>query len=202
MEVVEVPVKMTREREVLEVAETRKRKNRDDDLVEMSPTAARVRSHSGVSVAPASFESPASEFSSQGNTVSYKPAVSSNFDDGLPSCFGDNESSDVTKGSSKFVDLDEDGVEIATSYSEFRERETILSSKFKVELHKLESTPKPQHAKSCRRRLTETKMPSEVDLDEFFAAAEKDLHKHFAEKYNFDFAKEEPLEGRYKWVKQ
>lgn len=107
MEVVEVPVKMTREREVLEVAETtRKRKNRDGDLVEMSPTAARVRSHSGVSVAPASFESPASEFSSQGNTVSYKPAVSSNFDDGLASCFRDNESSDVTKGSSKFVDLD------------------------------------------------------------------------------------------------
>lgn len=65
-----------------------------------------------------------------------------------------------------------------------RSRETMLSSKFKVELHKLESTPKPQHAKSCRRRLTEAKMPSEADLDEFFAAAEKDLHKHFAEKYN------------------
>lgn len=82
-------------------------------------------------------------------------------------------------------------------------------------------------------------MPSEAELDEFFAAAEKDLHKHFAEKYNslslspsffthlyllfskffseksiiihesaccnrynFDFAKEEPLEGRYEWVRQ
>ncbi|XP_006339908.1 cyclin-dependent kinase inhibitor 1-like isoform X1 [Solanum tuberosum] len=199
MEVAEVAVKMTREREVLEVVDTRKRKKRDGDL-EMSPTVARVRRNSVVSVVPASFESPASELSSQGNTVSCKPA---NFHDGLASGFGDDESSNVTKGSSKFVDLDEDSVEIATSYSELREsRETILSSKFKVEFHKVESTPKPQHAKSCRRRLTEAIMPSEAELDEFFAAAEKDLHKHFAEKYNFDFAKEEPLEGRYEWVRQ
>ncbi|XP_015064142.1 cyclin-dependent kinase inhibitor 1 [Solanum pennellii] len=194
MEVAEVAVKMTREREVLEVVDTRKRKKRDGDL-EMSPTVARVRRNSVVS------ESPASELSSQGNTVLCEPAVSSNFDNVSASGFGDNESSNVTKGSSKFLDLDEDSVEIATSYSELREsREIILSSsKFKVEF---QSTPKPQHAKSCRRRLTEANMPSEAELDEFFAAAEKDLHKHFAEKYNFDFAKEEPLEGRYEWVRQ
>lgn len=204
MEVVEVPVKMTREGEVLEVTETRKRKKRDGDLVEMSPTAARVRTHSGVSVVPASLESQASELiSSKGNTVSCKPAVIPNFDDALASCFGDNEPSGVTKGSSKFVDLNELSVEIAPSNSEFREsRTTTVSRKFKVELHKLESTPRPQHAKSCRRRLIEAKMPSEAELTDFFAAAEKDLHKHFAEKYNFDFAKEEPLEGRYKWVRQ
>lgn len=106
MEVVEVPVKMTREGEVLEVTETRKRKKRDGDLVEMSPTAARVRTHSGVSVVPESLESQASELiSSKGNTVSCKPAVIPNFDDALASCFGDNEPSGVTKGSSKFVDL-------------------------------------------------------------------------------------------------
>lgn len=102
MEVAEVAVKMTREREVLEVVDTRKRKKRDGDL-EMSPTVARVRRNSVVSVVPASFESPASELSSQGNTVSCKPA---NFHDGLASGFGDDESSNVTKGSSKFVDLD------------------------------------------------------------------------------------------------
>lgn len=66
----------------------------------------------------------------------------------------------------------------------FRSRTTTVSRKFKVELHKLESTPRPQHAKSCRRRLIEAKMPSEAELTDFFAAAEKDLHKHFAEKYN------------------
>lgn len=199
MEVAEVAVKMTRERDVLEMADTKKRKKRDGD-VEMSPTVARVRNHSRVSVATASLESPAGELSSQGNTVSCKLAVSSTFDDALATCFADNESSNVTKGSSKYVDLDEDSVEIATSNSEFRQsRETILSSEIKVEL---ESTPRPQHAKSRRRLSTEPKMPSEVDLDEFFAAAEKDLHKRFAEKYNFDFAKEEPLEGRYEWVRQ
>ncbi|CAN4079647.1 unnamed protein product [Withania somnifera] len=196
----EVAVKMTREREVLEVVDTRKRKKRDGDM-EMSTALARVRSHSGVlSVSLASLESPANELSSHGNTVSCKPAVS----DALASCCADNESSDFTKGNSKFVDLDEDSVEIATSNSEFREsREAIRSSKFQVELHKLELTPRLQHAKSRKsRRSTEAKMPSEADLDEFFDAAEKDLHKQFAEKYNFDFAKEEPLEGRYKWVRQ
>ncbi|CAN4082886.1 unnamed protein product [Withania somnifera] len=193
----EVAMKMTRKREVLEVVDTRKRKKRDDDL-EMLPTVACVRSRAGVlSLAPASLESPASDLSSQGNSVSCKPAVS----DALASCCADNESSDVTKGNLKFVDLDEDSVEIASSNSEFSEsRETILSSKSKVELHKLDSTPRPQHAKSRRRRSTEAKVPSEADLDEFFGAAEKDLHKQFEEKYNFDFAKEEPLEGRYMWV--
>lgn len=202
MEVAEVAVKMTREREVLEMADTKKRKKRDGDF-EMSPTVPRVRNHSGVSFATASLESPAGELSSQGNTVSCKPAVSSTFDDALATCFTDNESSNVTKGSSKYVDLDEDSVEIATSNSEFRQsRETILSSEIKVELDKLKSTPRPQHTKSRRRLSTEPKMSSEADLDEFFAAAEKDLHKRFAEKYNFDFAKEEPLEGRYEWVRQ
>ncbi|KAF3614829.1 putative cyclin-dependent kinase inhibitor 1-like isoform X3 [Capsicum annuum] len=230
-----VAVKMKREREVLEVAETRKRKKRDADLEMLPTTVACVRSHdSGVSVAPASLElSPVSELTSQGNTtVSCKPAVSSNF--------ADNESNDATKGSSKFLDLDEDdSVEIATSNSELREsREAILPSDLKVELHKLEATPQQQLAKCrCRRSNTEAKMPSEAELDEFFVAAEKDLHKQFAEKYNnslsffthlslfsifysarktvftihefacgnrynFDFAKEEPLEGRYKWVRQ
>ncbi|KAJ8546148.1 hypothetical protein K7X08_018731 [Anisodus acutangulus] len=201
----EVAVKMKRERENLVVADAKKRKMCDGGL-EMSPTVARIRSTcSGVSVAPASLESPASKLSSNGNSVASKPAVISNFDDALASCFADNRSSDVTKGSSKFVDLDEDSVEIATSNSEFMKesRETKLSSEFKVEPHKLEySTRRPQHAKPRRRLFTEAKLPSEADLDEFFAAAEKDLHKRFAEKYNFDFAKEEPLEGRYEWVRQ
>ncbi|XP_059295220.1 cyclin-dependent kinase inhibitor 5-like isoform X4 [Lycium ferocissimum] len=87
-----------------------------------------------------------------------------------------------------------DSVKIANSNSEVRKSE--------CKVHKLETTPRRQHAKP-RCLFTETTMPSEVDqLDEFFAAAEKDLHKRFAEKYNFDFAKEEPLEGRYEWIRQ
>ncbi|XP_059295218.1 cyclin-dependent kinase inhibitor 7-like isoform X2 [Lycium ferocissimum] len=171
---------------------TKKRKMCDGDL-ERSPTVARVRSrHSGVLVALASLESPVSELSSNGNTVLSKPAVGSNFDDALASCFADNNgSSDI---SSKFIDLDGDSVKIANSNSEVRKSE--------CKVHKLETTPRRQHAKP-RCLFTETTMPSEVDqLDEFFAAAEKDLHKRFAEKYNFDFAKEEPLEGRYEWIRQ
>ncbi|PHU11360.1 hypothetical protein BC332_18290, partial [Capsicum chinense] len=141
-------------------------------------TVARVKSHdSSISVAPASLElSPMSELTSQGNTTtSCKPAVNSNF--------ADNESNDVTNGSPKFVDLDEDCVEIATSNSVLRESsDTILSSDFKVELHKLEPTPKLQLAKCRHRRSnTEAKMPSEPELDEFLVASEKHLHKKFAE---------------------
>ncbi|PHU17801.1 hypothetical protein BC332_13496 [Capsicum chinense] len=77
-----------------------------------------VRSHdSGVSVAPASLElSLVSELTSQENTTAWcKLAVNSNF--------VDNESNDVTKGSPKFVNLDEDdSVEIATNNSVLRER--------------------------------------------------------------------------------
>ncbi|KAF3620591.1 hypothetical protein FXO37_33194 [Capsicum annuum] len=167
------------------VAETRKKKKRDTDLKMLPTTVARVKSHdSSISVAPASLElSPVSELTSQGNTTSCKPAVNSNF--------ADNESNDVTNGSPKFVDLDEDDcVEIATSNSVLRESsDVILSSDFKVELHKLEPTPKPQLAKCRHRRSnTEAKMPSEPELDEFLVASEEHLHKKFAVKlYDFGF---------------
>ncbi|KNA14648.1 hypothetical protein SOVF_105520 [Spinacia oleracea] len=42
--------------------------------------------------------------------------------------------------------------------------------------------------------------PSNSEIEDFFAAAEKDLHKRFSDKYNFDVVKDVPLEGRYDWV--
>ncbi|KAF3623420.1 putative cyclin-dependent kinase inhibitor 1-like isoform X3 [Capsicum annuum] len=153
----EVAVKMKRERKVLELVKTRKRKKSDTDLEMLPTTVARVRSHSsGVLVAPTSLEL----FTSQGNTIaSCKLGVNSNF--------ADNESND-----------EDDSVEITTSNSMLRESDAILSNDFKFELHKLELTPKPQLAKCrCRRSNAEAKMPSEVELDEFFVVAEKDLHK-------------------------
>ncbi|KAL2490737.1 Cyclin-dependent kinase inhibitor [Abeliophyllum distichum] len=39
------------------------------------------------------------------------------------------------------------------------------------------------------------------EVEEFFVAAEKYEQKRFAEKYNYDIAKDVPLEGRYKWVR-
>ncbi|KAJ0010318.1 hypothetical protein Pint_34433 [Pistacia integerrima] len=44
------------------------------------------------------------------------------------------------------------------------------------------------------------RMPSLVEIDEFFAATEKNEQKRFAEKYNYDIEKDVPLEGRYQWI--
>ncbi|KAL5982430.1 hypothetical protein ACLOJK_016501 [Asimina triloba] len=77
-------------------------------------------------------------------------------------------------------------------------RETTPSSHLPSESDELESTASPR-AGNSRRKPTAVKMPSEEEIEEFFAAAEKDENKRFAEKYNFDVAKEVPLEGRYEW---
>ncbi|KAL1219085.1 Cyclin-dependent kinase inhibitor 1 [Cardamine amara subsp. amara] len=60
----------------------------------------------------------------------------------------------------------------------------------------------------CRGRISmeektksTTEMPAEVEIEEFFVEAEKKLNEKFKKKYNFDFEKEKPLEGRYEWVK-
>ncbi|XP_009592966.1 uncharacterized protein LOC107798021 isoform X1 [Nicotiana tabacum] len=181
-QVEEVAVKMTAsaEGEVSEVAgRSKKRKMCDGDL-EISSTVACVRSHSEhISVAQESLVTPTSELSSHA-------ALSSNFDDALlASCCASYESS-------KSLDLEEETVEIATPKSK--------ESSVKAELRQIESPTRPHHANS-RRRLTAEKMPSETDLEEFFAAAEKDILKRFTKKYNFDFVKEKPLEGHYEWVR-
>ncbi|KAK4765107.1 hypothetical protein SAY86_026197 [Trapa natans] len=46
------------------------------------------------------------------------------------------------------------------------------------------------------------KRPSDFEIEEFFAAAEAENIlelEHFKNKYNFDFVKEKPLKGRFKW---
>ncbi|MBA0788003.1 hypothetical protein Gotri_027474 [Gossypium trilobum] len=54
---------------------------------------------------------------------------------------------------------------------------------------------------SSSERSTVEKMPTEAELEEFFAPAEKKLQKQFADKYNYDIVKDEPLEGRYEWIR-
>ncbi|XAR48844.1 hypothetical protein NMG60_11031808 [Bertholletia excelsa] len=44
-------------------------------------------------------------------------------------------------------------------------------------------------------------MPMAHEIDEFFASAEEDQQRQFIEKYNFDPVTDEPLSGRYEWVK-
>ena len=64
----------------------------------------------------------------------------------------------------------------------YSRREATPSSELQAEPENLDSTSKPSEANS-RRRSTVEKMPTEAELEEFFAAAEKKLQKKFAEKY-------------------
>ncbi|KAF9684294.1 hypothetical protein SADUNF_Sadunf04G0103000 [Salix dunnii] len=43
-------------------------------------------------------------------------------------------------------------------------------------------------------------MPSLAEIDSFFAGAEKEEQKRFAEKYNYDVVMDLPMDGRYKWI--
>ncbi|GAB2223934.1 hypothetical protein Drorol1_Dr00004679 [Drosera rotundifolia] len=49
-------------------------------------------------------------------------------------------------------------------------------------------------------RATVQSMPSESEIEQFFAATENDLHQRFIDKYNYDVVKDVPLQGRYQWV--
>ncbi|WOL06563.1 cyclin-dependent kinase inhibitor 5 isoform X2 [Canna indica] len=53
---------------------------------------------------------------------------------------------------------------------------------------------------STRKSDLESRAPWEQEMEEFFAAAEREASRLFAEKYNFDVANDMPLEGRYEWV--
>ncbi|KAG8367074.1 hypothetical protein BUALT_Bualt16G0034800 [Buddleja alternifolia] len=64
----------------------------------------------------------------------------------------------------------------------------------------LESTTDTPSKSNLRRRTMAERVPSEAELEEFFAAAESNIHKQFTHKYNYDIVKDEPLEGRYEWV--
>lgn len=55
------------------------------------------------------------------------------------------------------------------------------------------------------RRRTDTPIcryiPSSLEMDEFFDAAERQQHQSFREKYNFCPANDCPLPGRYEWAR-
>ncbi|KAJ7952871.1 Cyclin-dependent kinase inhibitor [Quillaja saponaria] len=102
------------------------------------------------------------------------------------SCCSSNNSSELDEHKIKFVDL-----EVETSTSSCRRgREMTPSSELRTEISDVKnSTEKPADSHS-RRRSTAEKMPTELELDDFFAAAEKDIQKQFTEKYNYDIVKD------------
>lgn len=130
-------------------------------------------------------------------------------------CSGDSPASCCSSNGSfdgkriiKFSDLEVENAQVETSTCNCREqqirREMSLSSELRI--------PNSQEVDSAEKKTTITKSrccvssalqkrPTDSELEEFFAAAEKDIHKRFSEKYNYDIVKDVPLEGRYEWVK-
>ncbi|XP_039009309.1 cyclin-dependent kinase inhibitor 7-like isoform X2 [Hibiscus syriacus] len=82
--------------------------------------------------------------------------------------------------------------ETSTHFSSRERRETTPSA----EAEDMDSRSTPSE-----RRSTVVEMPTEAELEEFFSVAEGKLQNHFAEKYNYDILKDEPLEGRYGWIR-
>ncbi|CAI9110157.1 OLC1v1010136C1 [Oldenlandia corymbosa var. corymbosa] len=138
-------------------------------------------------------------------------AASSNSNDPYASCCSSNGSIELENDASKSVDLEEKEEITALgtpTYDDLETRRdrretTPSSSEVRVEFAEMDSTARPSSLSQAnsRRQTPSEKMPSEAELEEFFSTAEKTIHQQFAHKYNFDILKEEPLDGRYEWVR-
>lgn len=122
------------------------------------------------------------------------------------SCCSSNGSEEKTKRRIEFVDLEEDDDgdldQTVTSwiYDNFNNTRRDMQHE--------DSTAMEVQEVECRRRLKMKKSREtvkEAELEDFFQAAEKDVRNNkmleCSWKYNFDFEKDEPLGGRYEWVK-
>ncbi|XP_021679767.2 cyclin-dependent kinase inhibitor 7 isoform X2 [Hevea brasiliensis] len=123
--------------------------------------------------------------------------------DSTSSRCSNGESSLVVKDDLRFTDLEAKSFETESSNCiDNKFRETTPSSEFYVDSGDMD--PKAAvEGKTCRKNfpVVKTEMPTQAEIDEFFAAAEKEEQKRFAEKYNYDIAKDVPLEGgRYQWL--
>ncbi|KAK8274938.1 hypothetical protein V6Z12_D10G105100 [Gossypium hirsutum] len=88
----------------------------------------------------------------------------------------------------------------ATETANSSRRETTPLSELRAEPEDMDPTSRPSGGNSRRRSMVE-KMPTEAELEEFFVVAEEKLRNQFAEKYNYDILKDQPLEGRYEWAR-
>ncbi|KAB2051702.1 hypothetical protein ES319_A12G072500v1 [Gossypium barbadense] len=126
-------------------------------------------------------------------------SLNSDHDDDVSCCSSNIESSD--KRIMELPDLEDESIEVETStHFSSSERETTPLNELRAEPEDLDSTSRPSETNSRHRSPVE-KMPTEAELEEFFAPAEEKLQKQFADKYNFDIVKDEPLEGRYEWIR-
>ncbi|KAL6551714.1 hypothetical protein OROGR_007868 [Orobanche gracilis] len=170
--------------------------------LEISTSSVQLKTRRSAAETPGKPVSPACSGNSSCETVSSAGNV-------LASCCSSSRSSDeLAEESTRFADLEENAVNIehyATSDGhsvDFRDRreETPPSEVQITEPGELESMAPSPHESNFHRFPKAEKIPTEAELEEFFAAAEKNLQKQFVDKYNYDIVKDEPLEGRYEWV--
>ncbi|XP_054792216.1 cyclin-dependent kinase inhibitor 7-like [Prosopis cineraria] len=125
------------------------------------------------------------------------------------SCCSSNGSTEQDEGSISFLDLEVESAQVETSTCNCsggdERRDMSLTSELRTQSEGMESAAKPKEKLitevNSHRKSTGKKRPTELELEEFFGAAEKDIQKQFAEKYNYDVVNDVPLEGRYEWVK-
>ncbi|CAL0314416.1 unnamed protein product [Lupinus luteus] len=112
-------------------------------------------------------------------------------DEELPaSCCSSNRS--VDEEEMKLLDLEVESAQVETSTcncGEQTERRTMS----------LRENSQEAETNSHRSYSTVQTMPTELELEEFFTTAEKDIQKRFQDKYNYDIVEDVPLEGRYEW---
>ncbi|GMH06415.1 hypothetical protein Nepgr_008255 [Nepenthes gracilis] len=174
-------------------------RNVQNGEVEFTSTYVELRSRRRVLIATKDSISPAVSASCVEETICY----SGTSDNMPPSCCSSNSPTELVKEPFASIDPEEESSEPQMSmHSDCRKRrETTPSSEFQAELEDLEySMVRPREANSRLNSTTVQKIPLEFEIEEFFAAAEKNLHKRFTEKYNFDVVKDVPLDGRYEWV--
>ncbi|XP_059642346.1 cyclin-dependent kinase inhibitor 7-like [Cornus florida] len=185
----------------------KRRKVGGGQLNKLSPSLVQLRNRGQVALTRDNSVSPATSGNSRRRTTVANSRCSSPSSDHVPaSCCSSNGSSSLAEESLKFLDPEKESIEVETStynYDRRERRETTPSSGLREESGDLDSTARPFEANSRRRLSAEKIMPSETELEEFFAIAEKDIQKEqkrFIEKYNYDIAQDVPLEGRYNWV--
>ncbi|KAJ6740299.1 CYCLIN-DEPENDENT KINASE INHIBITOR 7 [Salix purpurea] len=165
------------------------------------------------------------------NIVSYPPDVSSGHREvtkercSSPSSDDDSDDNHSVMSSSsccssngsfdeiiKFTDLEEERVEVETSLyysSTRREREktptnsSALGEESTSENMDSTATPVPLKKPNSRQRSTAATVIriTDEEVEKFFCEIEKTVPQRFKDKYNFDFDKDEALEGRYEWVR-
>ncbi|XP_052195332.1 cyclin-dependent kinase inhibitor 7-like [Diospyros lotus] len=171
--------------------------------LKFSSSLVQLRSRRRVAIKKENPVSTATSSNSGRQTASKVRSSSPSSDQVQASCCSSNGSSDLAKEVLEIVDLEDDSrLQKESSTCDFDNgdrRESTPSSELQGESGELESTTRPLEANS-RRRSSAEKMPSATELEEFFAAAEEDLHEQFKKKYNYDIVKDVPLQGRYEWI--